>query len=65
METGWIERIEKNLLQETVLDKSTFNAGSFKTAGGFDKINKIFKNQLEDIIGELNDYLYDDGGNVA
>lgn len=65
MELGWIERIEKNLLQETVLDKSTFNAGSFKTAGGFDKINKIFKNQLEDIIGELNDYLYDDGGNVA
>jgi len=65
METGWIDRIEKNLLQETVLDKSTFNAGSFKTAGGFDKINKIFKNQLEDIIGELNDYLYDDGGNVA
>ena len=65
MEIGWIDRIEKNLLQETVLDKSTFNAGSFKTAGGFDKINKIFKNQLEDIIGELNDYLYDDGGNVA
>lgn len=65
MELGWIERIEKNLLQETVLDKSTFNAGSFKTVGGFDKINKIFKNQLEDIIGELNDYLYDDGGNVA
>lgn len=65
MEIGWIDRIEKNLIHETVIDRSTFNIGSFKTAGGFDKINKIFKNQLEDIIGELNDYLYDDGGNVA
>lgn len=65
IELGWIDRIEKNLLKETVLDKTTFDVGSFKTAGGFEKINKIFKNQLEDIIGELNDYLYDDGGNVA
>lgn len=65
MEIGWIDRIEKNLLLESVLDQETFETGSFKTAGGFTKINKIFKNQLDDIIMELNDYLYDDGGKMA
>lgn len=65
MELGWINRIEKNLLQETVLDKDTFETGSFKTAGGFEKINKVFNNNLENIIEELNNYLYDDGGRTA
>ncbi|ABR47072.1 type III restriction protein, res subunit [Alkaliphilus metalliredigens QYMF] len=65
MELGWIERIEKNLLLESILDQATFETGSFKTAGGYNKINKIFKNQLDDIIQELNEYLYDDGGSVA
>lgn len=65
MEIGWIDRIEKNLLLETVLDHETFETGSFKTAGGFTKINKIFKNQLDEIIEELNEYLYDDGGITA
>lgn len=29
------------------------------------KINKVFQNNLESIVLELNEYLYDDGGNVA
>jgi type I restriction enzyme R subunit len=65
MELGWIDRIEKNLLLESVLDRNTFEIGSFKNAGGYQKIDKIFKNQLTEIIQELNDYLYDDGGHVA
>jgi type I restriction enzyme R subunit len=65
MEIGWIDRIEKNLLLESVIDQETFETGSFKTAGGFAKINKIFKNHLDEIIKELNDYLYDDGGKIA
>ena len=65
MELNWIDRIEKNILLETVLERTTFDSGSFKTLGGYDKINKVFGNQLNDIITELNNYLYDDGGKVA
>ena len=36
--------------------------GRFKAQGGFAKINKVFRNQLENIVMELNEYLYDDGG---
>ncbi len=38
---------------------------AFKNAGGFYKINKAFGGNLANIINELNNYLYDDGGNVA
>lgn len=65
MERGWIDRIEKNLLLESVVVHETFDTGSFKNSGGFNKINKIFNNQLDEIIEELNDYLYDDGGKIA
>ena len=65
MEANWLARIEKNLLAETILEPDTFNTGAFKDHGGFDKINKVFKNQLGKLITELNHYLYDDGGNAA
>ena len=37
----------------------------FASYVGFKKINKVFQNNLESIVLELNEYLYDDGGNVA
>lgn len=65
MELDWLSRIEKTLLSETVLDHNTFNSGSYETAGGYDKINKVFAGQLENYLKELNEYLYDDGGKTA
>lgn len=65
-ELGWLNNIEKFLLNETVINMNTFNeAPQFKTRGGLKKINKDFNNQLESIVQELNDYLYDDGGHTA
>ena len=60
MELDWLKRIEAYLLNESVITKETFDTGAFKTQGGFKRIDKIFKNQLEEIIKEVNDYLYDD-----
>ncbi|RCX12753.1 type I restriction enzyme R subunit [Anaerobacterium chartisolvens] len=65
MELDWLNRIEAYLLHETVLDKEAFDSGAFKNFGGFERINKVFKNQLENVISELNEYLYDDGGKTA
>lgn len=65
MEEGWLDRIEANLITETVLTEDIFNSGVFKDKGGFDKIDKIFKNKLKEYIIELNHYLYEDGGQVA
>lgn len=54
------------LIEESVLNVSVFDEdGRFKSQGGFNRINKVFKNNLEKIALELNEYLYDDGGRSA
>lgn len=60
MELDWLGRIEAHLLHESILDKETFDTGAFKSKGGYKVINKIFGNKLEEIISEINDYLYED-----
>ena len=65
-ELNWISRMEKYLMEESVLNVAVFDEdGRFKEQGGFNKINKVFGNQLESIVLELNEYLYDDGGRTA
>ena len=65
-ELNWITRMEKYLMEESVLNVTVFDEdGRFKAQGGFAKINKVFGNKLENIILELNEYLYDDGGKIA
>ena len=66
VELTWIGRMEKYLMEESVLNVSVCDEdGRFKARGGFAKINKVFQNQLESIVLELNEYLYDDGGETA
>jgi type I restriction enzyme R subunit len=65
MQLDWLMRIEKALLSETVLDREMFDTGSFQTSGGYGKLNKIFLGKFDDVLHELNEYLYDDGGKVA
>lgn len=65
-ELSWIARMEKYLMEESVLNVGVFDEDSrFKSNGGFAKINKVFANKLESIVLELNEYLYDDGGRSA
>ena len=65
-ELTWIGRMEKYLLEESVLNVDVFDEdGRFKAQGGFAKINKVFQNKLESVVLELNEYLYDDGGHIA
>lgn len=65
-ELSWIGRMEKYLMEESVLNITVFDEdGRFKAQGGFSKINKVFQNKLESIVLELNEYLYEDGGKIA
>lgn len=66
-ELKWLERIEKFLRRESLINPDVFDeTGShFKDAGGFKRIDKVFDGKLANILDELNSYLYDDGGNVA
>ena len=58
--------MEKYLMEESVLNVSVFDEdGRFRAQGGFAKIDKVFQNKLKNVVLELNEYLYDDGGHTA
>lgn len=66
IEQKWIGRMEKYLMEESVLNIGAFDEDTrFRSEGGFKKIDRIFQNKLEKIVLELNEYLYDDGGRSA
>ncbi|WP_303791184.1 type I restriction-modification system endonuclease [Anaerotruncus colihominis] len=66
IEQKWIGRMEKYLMEESVLNVGVFDEDTrFRGEGGFKKIDRIFQNKLESIVLELNEYLYDDGGRTA
>jgi type I restriction enzyme R subunit len=54
----WLERIGKQLLQETIVDREALNSGQFKALGGFTRLNKIFDGRMEDILGEICEQLW-------
>ncbi|MBW6411009.1 type I restriction-modification system endonuclease [Clostridium weizhouense] len=58
---NWINRIEKVMLKEVVIDKETLDTGSFKTqGGGFDRLNeKLFNGNLGEIITKLKKYMFE------
>lgn len=66
LELSWISKMEKYLMDESVLNVGVFDEDvRFKSEGGFKKADKIFHNKLTAIVLELNEYLYDDGGRIA
>lgn len=55
----WLDRIEKQLLLETVIDRESFEQEPFKQNGGYDRINKIFEGQLGELLKNINEKLYE------
>ena len=60
----WIDGIKFYLFNVyPPITVNTFNEDSrFKSNGGFNRLNKVFNGELANIIKELNNYIYDDGG---
>lgn len=58
----WINRIEKVMMKEIVIDKETLDTGNFKVqGGGFNRLNeKVFEGNLGDIISKLKRYMFEE-----
>ncbi len=64
-EQNWLSKIADYLQKEPILRKETFQEDSrFRNNGGFQKLDLVFRRQLETIIEEINEYLYDEGSAV-
>lgn len=58
VQLGWLDRIESQLLKETVLNRETFESAAFVNKGGYHVVNRAFGNRLDDFIAEINDAMY-------
>ncbi|HZK68015.1 MAG TPA: type I restriction-modification enzyme R subunit C-terminal domain-containing protein, partial [Paludibacter sp.] len=54
----WIDRFEHQLLSENILQHDDLNLAPFNENGGFDRLNKVFEEQLDQLIIQLNENLY-------
>ena len=54
----WLERIGKQLEKEYVVDRAALDQGAFKREGGFQRLNKVFKGKLEQVLHEINQALW-------
>jgi len=54
----WLDRFEKQLIQEIVLQVEDLDESPFKADGGYKRLNKIFNNELDSIIESINENLY-------
>lgn len=61
VQKDWLKRIEKQLLQESVLDpnpEKAFEVEPFKSKGGYKQLNKIFDGEMDIIVNTINTALY-------
>lgn len=66
IQEGWIERIKQYMISESVLNMQVFDEDTrFKEKGGTRVLDKVFKGELKEIVRQINEYLYDDGGKIA
>ena len=56
----WLERLAKQLVHEAVIDKSFVNQ-RFADHGGAKRFNTVLDDQLDTILDELNEYLWQAG----
>jgi len=54
----WLDRIEKQLMQEDPISRDDFDREPFASHGGFAHVNSIFDGELAAILDDLNEYLY-------
>lgn len=59
MQLDLLEKIKTYMLHESILNTETFEAPVFKMEGGFARFNKKFGGNLNEIIREINTYIYE------
>ncbi len=54
----WLQRIGKQLEQEIVVDREALDAGQFKEMGGYNRLNRVFQGELEQILRDIADAVW-------
>ena len=54
----WLQRIGEQIIREMIVDRDALNQEPFQKDGGFQRLNRIFDGQLETILGDINEELW-------
>ncbi|MGB6291318.1 MAG: type I restriction-modification system endonuclease [Vibrio anguillarum] len=57
---SWLARLASSIKDKVVLDEDTFKTGNYKRKGGKRKLMSVFNDQLDTILAEFNQYLWDE-----
>jgi type I restriction enzyme R subunit len=54
----WLERIEKQLLRESIINSTVLDEEPFRKDGGYMRLNRIFQGEMDLVIQQINQQLY-------
>lgn len=58
VQLNWLDKIEKQLLLESIITLEDLNTAPFSSEGGLKRIDKAFKGETQKMIDDLNQFLY-------
>lgn len=56
----WLDRLAQSIKDKVVLDDDTFKTGNYKRKGGKRKLMKVFNDELDSILTQFNEYMWDE-----
>ncbi|WP_254252257.1 type I restriction-modification system endonuclease [Loktanella salsilacus] len=54
----WLRRIAEQITKEIVVDRESIDQGTFAAQGGFNRLNRVFNGELENILSDFNEELW-------
>jgi type I restriction enzyme, R subunit len=54
----WLQRIGEQVIREGIVDHDALDQEPFQADGGFKRLNRIFEGQLDRILGDINEALW-------
>ncbi|MDF4799387.1 type I restriction-modification system endonuclease [Vibrio parahaemolyticus] len=57
---NWLERLAASIKDKVVLDEDTFKTGNYKRKGGKRKLMNVFNDELDTILSQFNQFMWDE-----
>ncbi|PKH03100.1 type I restriction-modification system endonuclease [Psychromonas sp. MB-3u-54] len=59
LQNTWLKRLATSLKENVVVDDNTFKMGNYKRRGGKPKLSSVFDGQLDSILTQFSDYIWE------
>lgn len=63
VQNDWLKRLAKQVKANIVLDEALINEGPFGQHGGFNRLDQIFDQQLNDVLADMNEAIWQSAAN--